>query len=245
MIRRPGEPTKAQREAHELSHQPPEDWCEFCVRARCVESPHRTAHPDERTGGVPVVAMDLCFMGQKGHGTMMPSLVVKEDRHGEVLAHGPESKNVAGEEMDKGEGVYMVKCALTDIEITGFKRLVLKSGQEPVMTAIRTKVKQLWAREVSPQHSAVRSSASNSLVERAIREAESQARCMFLALQARVGKNMDTRARWYFGWPTTRATSSIGSRWGKMVALPVRERMARLNALMLQNSAKLCMSCHR
>ena len=49
VIRGPGEPTKAQQEAHELSHQPPEDWCEFCVRARCVESPLRGAHPEGRT----------------------------------------------------------------------------------------------------------------------------------------------------------------------------------------------------
>ena len=92
VIPKPMEPTKAQREAHELSHQPPENWCEFCVRARCVESPHQAAHPEERSGDVPVVGMDLCFMGQKGHAALMPTLVVKEDKYDEVFAHGLESK---------------------------------------------------------------------------------------------------------------------------------------------------------
>ena len=92
VVPRPGEPTKAQREAHELSHIPREDWCEFCVRAKSVASPHRASHPEDKVGEVPTVGMYFCFMGQKQHTNMMPILVVKEDQYDEVNVHALESK---------------------------------------------------------------------------------------------------------------------------------------------------------
>ena len=88
MVRKPDEPTKAEREEHELSHQPPANWCDFCMMARSIASPHRVAHPEDRKGEVPVVAMDLCYMGQKDSDTLMPVAVVKEDSLGEVVVHG-------------------------------------------------------------------------------------------------------------------------------------------------------------
>ena len=52
---------------------PPASWCECCVRARSVASPHRAAHPDEKKGDIPLVAMDLCYMGQKSVEDSCPS----------------------------------------------------------------------------------------------------------------------------------------------------------------------------
>ena len=82
MVPKPREPTKAEREEHELSHIPPEDWCEFCVRTKSVACPHRSSHPDERRGELQVVAMGLAFMGQQEHDELMPLLVLKEDQWG-------------------------------------------------------------------------------------------------------------------------------------------------------------------
>ena len=110
VVRKPGEPTKAQREAHELSHIPREDWCEFCVCAKSVASPHREGHPDDKVGDVPTMGMDLAFMGQRIQPAMMPILVVKEDSVGEVNVHALESKAVTTEAEHKGQGVYMVRC---------------------------------------------------------------------------------------------------------------------------------------
>ena len=58
------------------------------------------------------------------------------------------------------------------------------------MKTLGTHAKQLWAGELVPQHSAVRSPASNSPVERAIREVQSRVRGLVLALEARVGQRI-------------------------------------------------------
>ena len=125
VIRKPHEQTNAQSEEHKLSHSPREDWCEFCTRAKSVASPHRSACPDGETGDVPMAGMDFCFTGQSSYPDLVPIVVVREGSVGEVNVHGLESKGVNNTLADRGQGTYIVKCALTDVENIGYKRFIL------------------------------------------------------------------------------------------------------------------------
>lgn len=61
----PRMPTKAERQVHELTHWPYEDWCEHCVAARGKSDPHRRAGQEgvraEAKSEYPVVSMDFCY----------------------------------------------------------------------------------------------------------------------------------------------------------------------------------------
>lgn len=118
--------------------------------ARSVASPHRSSHPEERNGEPPLIAMDMCYMGQKNATKLMPIMVVREDSLGEVFAHWFQSKEVRSGEVHAGQIAYLVKSILSDIESVGYKRMVMKSDHESVLKALRVKAKQLFNWEISP-----------------------------------------------------------------------------------------------
>ena len=137
--------------------------------------------------------MDLTFVGQNGYSELMLILVLQEDHREEIFIHGLESKRAKGDDIGRGQGLCMVKRALGDVESLGYKKIIMKSDHEPVMRALRLKVKQLWGGESIPQHSAVKSPASHSMAGRTFREAQAQLRVVLIALQARVCRKVDMR----------------------------------------------------
>ena len=56
-------PTKAERQIHELTHWPYEDWCECCVASRGKADPHRRTDflKEGAKSEYPTVSMDFCF----------------------------------------------------------------------------------------------------------------------------------------------------------------------------------------
>ena len=76
---RPHQPTKAEIEAHEITHLPYRNWCAHCVAGKGVSSPHSHSHSDERIGIT--ISMDHCFMGDEATDTTPPVLVVWDDGH--------------------------------------------------------------------------------------------------------------------------------------------------------------------
>ena len=56
--RAPRQPSDAEREEHNRTHQPPRRWCKHCVAARCVAE----AHCSGGTGSsnVPILSFDYC-----------------------------------------------------------------------------------------------------------------------------------------------------------------------------------------
>ena len=55
-------PCKEAVERHMLNHLPFRAWCEFCVKGRAVEDPHRKKPArDELTPGSAVISMDYCW----------------------------------------------------------------------------------------------------------------------------------------------------------------------------------------
>lgn len=123
----------------------------------------------------------------------MPIMVVREDRFGEVFVHGLGSKGVKSDKVDAGQGAYVVKRVLGDVDSLGYNKMIAKSDQASVLKAVRSKVKQFWSGEMLPQHGAINSSANKSMIERAIREVQSQILCMLLALRARMNTRISMK----------------------------------------------------
>ncbi|CAE8700382.1 unnamed protein product, partial [Polarella glacialis] len=55
----PAAPTDEERQRHELTHTPAAPWCEFCIRGKSKDDPHRQRSADEQ--GVPLIELDYSF----------------------------------------------------------------------------------------------------------------------------------------------------------------------------------------
>ncbi len=59
----PTRPTQEEVDKHCLNHAVYHNWCEFCVRGRGKENPHKAV--GERVMQIPVLCMDYGFMREK------------------------------------------------------------------------------------------------------------------------------------------------------------------------------------
>ncbi len=74
------EPSRAEREAHELTHIPYRSWCRHCVRGKAVEDPHRKSTDCEERGGDPRISMDYVWLGmENGEDAGQPLLALHDD----------------------------------------------------------------------------------------------------------------------------------------------------------------------
>ena len=148
--RDPGQPTRAQREEHNLTHFPFRSWCRACVLGRAKDAPSNKVKGLFAESILPRVRMDYCFLtedvdrstGEHGEtevaqaGTSITVAVMQESLCKSVWAYAVESKGAMEE--------WMVQQVCDDIETVGLKneRLVLKSDQESsivdVMKEIQT-----------------------------------------------------------------------------------------------------------
>ena len=59
---RPVEPLSEERERHNVSHLPPQPWCEHCVRGRAPEGDHKRVTFEQADKELPVIAFDFAFL---------------------------------------------------------------------------------------------------------------------------------------------------------------------------------------
>ena len=102
----PGQPTRAQREEHNLTHFPFRSWCRACVLGRAKDSPSRTVKGVFAESILPRVRMDYCFLtedvekeaGEHGEAestrsdTSITVAVMQESLCKSVWAYAVESK---------------------------------------------------------------------------------------------------------------------------------------------------------
>ena len=77
MARDPGEPTKAEKEAHEATHLPFRSWCPFCVAGRSDNPPHRRAPTDKDQPVIPEVHLDYAYVRREEEDHPTTVLVAK------------------------------------------------------------------------------------------------------------------------------------------------------------------------
>ena len=81
-IRDPGQPTANEYKEHVATPRPYRSWCEFCVMARGVNSPHRRSDAQEDLEGVAPCVGGLRFFGEReSEEQVPPMLVIRERTH--------------------------------------------------------------------------------------------------------------------------------------------------------------------
>ena len=174
----PKVPTLAEVEEHNMTHLPYRSWCTHCVRGRGESHPHRRIGEEDRS--IPELHMDYCFMGKADEKTQ-PVLVMKDRDTGMMCSMLVKEKGAADE--------YVIKRIIAFIKELGYEsaKLVLKSDQESSVKAVIDKVtKARGDAPTLPEHSPVRSSGSNGVIERGIKEVQGQLRAMKSALDTRL-----------------------------------------------------------
>ena len=67
-------PTKAEIEAHNVTHLPYRSWCRWCVMARRRASPHTRSKASSRRS-IPLLVADYCYM-RDCHDTELATVLV-------------------------------------------------------------------------------------------------------------------------------------------------------------------------
>ena len=68
--------SKAEREAHEVTHVPFRSWCPYCVRGRGRNTPHKNRGGQREGRGVPKVSMDYFFMSSTDEAASKNPLIL-------------------------------------------------------------------------------------------------------------------------------------------------------------------------
>ena len=183
-MRGPTIPSKLEWEAHMATHTPFRDWCPHCVRGRAVASPHKVGDRSDRESRVPTVAIDYTFLGSDGDETF-PVLVVKEDRAGAITAIPVQCKGTGDQ--------WAVDYIKQFIEFIAYKRIVIRSDQEPAILDIKREIGKRFSGEAVPEESFTKDSASNGMIENAVREIQGMIRTIKDYVEYHIGKKINKR----------------------------------------------------
>ena len=106
----PGEPTAAERAAHELTHVPSRSWCSVCVQAKGIDDRHcKRAGPTE----IDEVQADYQFLGKITILTL-------------VHVNSSATFGVAG---PKGVNPYMVQAVLNILDCWGIQEVTFRTAR--------------------------------------------------------------------------------------------------------------------
>ena len=178
----PKQPTAEERKEHELTHLPFRSWCRHCVRGRGKEEDCKKTGDEDRL--VPQVSVDFMFMGEERNGKTISILVARErDSRATMCTVVP----------SKSTGEWIAKRLMAWLKEVGCEHgdLIIKSDNEP---ALKHLVED-WAKLRSTkgggktiiEHSPIKSSKSNGVVERAVQSCQGMIRTLRSALEAKYG----------------------------------------------------------
>ena len=142
-------PSKAEVEAHNVSHLPFRSWCSACVRGRGLSFGHRKVDTKTKVAEqIPAVSVDYRFFGQQ------------EDRAHDTLSSAHRARLQEQMQLESSGAVigvthpYPARAPMTEeLDFIRSKRLILKSGQERSIVALCDAVKNGWHGEIVPEAS--------------------------------------------------------------------------------------------
>ena len=196
--RDPAQPTKAEKEEHDLFHIPYRSWCPACVIGKVVNSPHDRKEEDEekaaRTEEVPRIVMDYFYMGSAYKGLGKEQEEEKGSRVAPYLAVFDEStgNGFAYDVQKTGVEEWIVLAVVDDLQAIVYDtgELILKSDQEPAIVALGDSIAAARGGKTIREFSAVGEHQSNGRVERYIRTLQGQVRTNRCALQGKLKKEV-------------------------------------------------------
>ena len=152
----PRTPSRAEREAHDVTHMPYRSWCRFCVMGRGVERRHE-ARPAERDADRPKVHVDYAYLS----GDSTPVLVAKDRRTGLTFAAAVSRKG--------GGDPHAARLLARWIDALGCQEVTIRTDGESCVKELVKCVREMRATgtttvlETSPPGD----SAANGTAERA------------------------------------------------------------------------------
>ena len=170
VVRKPGEPTREERSAHESTHLPFRDWCPHCVSCRASEPGHRLT--DRAEDEPPMVQIDYQFASEKVNMEVGDEQVVTAGPMVTIfMATFCGRGAVATTQCSKGAIAYLAAFLMGQLAAWGLVSgaLVVRADQE---TSLTTLLDEIEARlpETLVERTAVESHQSIGAVERMNRE---------------------------------------------------------------------------
>ena len=179
----PRRPSAREVEEHARTHLPYRNWCPICVQAKGRDADHRKSTNEDR--GLSEYSFDYCFPGgELGCKVTVP--VGRERVAGTNFATTVPMKGSIGQ--------FVLDKMMDMIDEVGDARqtIIIKTDQESSVKAlIEDIVKEREDGRTVVEESPVGSSGSNGVVERAVQGIEGQIRVILLALEERIGRQVD------------------------------------------------------
>ena len=204
---RPVELLSEERERHNVSHLPPQPWCEHSVRGKAPEGDHKRVSFERADKELPVIAIDFAFLktSQGSERTRVADayatqLVAVDVDSGMIRVVPAPGKNVSD---------YLVTGLRKFVESTFHTKLRLRCDIEPAAVIIAERVKAMFPGVVVLENTPRHDHAAN-LAERAIRSVEDQVRVLRLDIEGRYGISLNANmSLWpciarHAGWLLTR-----------------------------------------
>ena len=91
----------------------------------------------------------------------------------------------------KGRSSHAAKRVSKVLDVLGYRRLVLKSDQEPAILQLKEQVKDERTEEIIMEMSPVEDSRSNGEIEKAIQDVQGQIRTLKSSMEGRYGRTIE------------------------------------------------------
>ena len=182
----PREPTNMEKEVHELTHLPPQPWCERCVRGRGTENPHKRVTFERAESTLLVNACDVCFIKTTGIVAGVNAdegatcLVLLDVDTGHMKALPAAGKTVTD---------YLIEGGKRFIEQFFRRRVRSRCDGEPTTLAHGARLKELLPDSVMLERTPRHDSRANP-AERAIRTLEEQVKVLRMDFEKRTGTEL-------------------------------------------------------
>ena len=178
-------PCAAEVEEHMICHLPFRSWCSHCVRGKGVSGRHLRRNARE-PGELSQVHWDYGYLTKKERNE---SQVEYDKRKGApMLVMCDQFTDLIAADFVDNKGVTDMALRMTKnfIERLGHKRVIIRSDQEPAITALREELKRRTWVEIVNGESQAYDSQTNGKIESVVQRVEKQFRVMRDALESRI-----------------------------------------------------------
>ena len=224
-LRNPGQPSKAEKEAHDALHVNYRSWCRYCVMGRGQHRPHlnnnqrntrqrRTGKKtvaeeapgsedekilveDEDHACLPMISMDYCFMGSRNRpANRMPILIVRYEQSKWIMGYSTGKKGAVD---------WVVDSLVQDFANIGYgnAKIVIKTDQEDSIIALRNAIIEKRKPETVPKLSVNRDPQSHGEIEVAVKTWAGQFRTLKFHIEGETGRHLpmtSAATTWLIKW---------------------------------------------
>ena len=141
-------PSIAEVLKHRLTHRPYRSWCPHCVKGKGREDKHGQSSQKFIVPGIPKIVADYFFIGRRRSANrtersldeeeaekegQTPILVIKDCHSKALFAHACPCK---------GAHEAVVARVVSDLDMLGYKRVLVRTDGEPAILDLWNKVKE-------------------------------------------------------------------------------------------------------